>query len=182
MGQCLFCEWDSGAKDFCCPSCEEAYGAGEKCLESIKEAYHLAEELTRETCRRCGGTGLQPITRASSMPGVGSMQTVPMPLTKEKSPGEKPSWRYARIGGVYLVEAENGLFKIGMSENIMSRFGALANASPLELKLVCYVECENARCIEAYLHERFQAKRVRGEWFRLDGDDIIWLKREVFTS
>lgn len=82
---------------------------------------------------------------------------------------EAAAWKRAEPGGevrsVYFIEAENGLIKIGVSDDPVSRFGQIRTMSPLPLRLRGVVPgAGNAG--EAELHQRFAADRAHGEWFR----------------
>ena len=79
-------------------------------------------------------------------------------------------------GYVYLILASNGLFKIGSSKIPQQRFGAIRSACPLHVELFAisffgdyYVD------VESIFHEQFKHKRIRGEWFSLDEDDLHYI-------
>ena len=65
---------------------------------------------------------------------------------------------------VYFIEADNGLIKIGRSQNVMQRFAGLAAASPTPLRLLGFI-ADTVSCHETRLHELFAAQRHHGEWF-----------------
>jgi len=77
---------------------------------------------------------------------------------------------------VYLIGAENGLTKIGITNNIFSRFSGLNTSSPVELSLVFYFEAKDAAKTERLLHDKYAVKRVKGEWFNLSVEDVDWIK------
>jgi hypothetical protein len=56
-----------------------------------------------------------------------------------------------------------GFIKIGTAQCAASRLSNLQTASPRELRLFATVP--GGRDVEAEMHERFAAERVRGEWF-----------------
>ena len=61
------------------------------------------------------------------------------------------------------------LFKIGTTNNLRSRTKTLRTANPyLEM---LYVGC-GSYLMEAHFHRLFEDKKVRGEWFNLDSEDI----------
>lgn len=82
---------------------------------------------------------------------------------------------YDTSGFIYVVYVDSGiekLYKIGMAENFNRRFTEHQCSSPFDVMVaICYFT-SNMRNEEHYLHERYLEKNVRGEWFRLDFDDL----------
>jgi predicted GIY-YIG superfamily endonuclease len=76
---------------------------------------------------------------------------------------------------VYLmVDTSNGYFKIGISNDPEYREHTLQSEKPTIEKL-CAKEYPNrtiASAIESALHKAYESKRLRGEWFVLDADDV----------
>lgn len=66
---------------------------------------------------------------------------------------------FIRIAGIPLV-------KVGRAVDPMGRLGDLQVGSPFELLLLGSIPGRTA--VEKAIHQRFDAQRVRGEWFRLD--------------
>lgn len=83
---------------------------------------------------------------------------------------------------IYLVRAENGLIKIGYSEDVQRRFNLLNTSSPVALELLWFLKSARARAIEAKLHNLYASKRIRGEWFALTIDDVEQIKRDYGKS
>lgn len=77
-----------------------------------------------------------------------------------------------RPGYVYLIRADNGLCKIGIADNIESRFRLLELGSPVPLVLLLAVHVEDATNLEAELHTYYQSQHSHGEWFKLSGKQI----------
>jgi predicted GIY-YIG superfamily endonuclease len=77
---------------------------------------------------------------------------------------------------VYLIRADNGLTKIGISYDVERRLYTLDTASPVRLSLLFFFEPSNAVKTEKYLHIKFDKKRVKGEWFNLSDSDIDWIR------
>ena len=78
------------------------------------------------------------------------------------------------IGHVYLFQMGE-FYKIGRSKNVAQRlrsFGTL----PYKCVLVHTIQSENSSLIEQCLHRRFKDQRERGEWFRLEADDVRLLQ------
>lgn len=77
---------------------------------------------------------------------------------------------------VYLIYAENGVYKIGRTNDIESRFETIKNISPIPVELILTINAENNRKLEMELHEKFSEKRYYNEWFRLDKSDVEYIK------
>jgi len=95
---------------------------------------------------------------------------------KQTAKEELESRLQKRMGYVYLLQADNGLYKIGQSKVIDNRIKQLGLKLPYELNLVSTVLCLQYKELEAHLHERFADKHVRGEWFELDDADVEYIK------
>ena len=100
---------------------------------------------------------------------------------------------------IYLIEAENGLVKIGHAISVLNRAAAVRTHSPLRTRLIAWWPGEVAD--EMALHDQFSGFRQHGEWFRAGGafgefvaekrglnvpdipewDDLLFINREEFT-
>jgi len=77
---------------------------------------------------------------------------------------------------LYLFKA-GPFFKIGFSRDVKARLRTIASNCPLPVELVCSLpEGLSSKETERRLHKRFRTKRVRGEWFRLDPEDVEFIK------
>lgn len=81
---------------------------------------------------------------------------------------------YVRANGfVYLIQENDGEYtKIGLSEDVENRRNNFQTANPRELHILCKIPHDNPAKLETELHSRYKHKRVRGEWYRLDANDI----------
>lgn len=81
-----------------------------------------------------------------------------------------------KAGFVYIIylddSAKQRFYKIGMSSNFNSRFDAHQGSSPFDVCVACVYYVGNMRDEERYLHLLFSGKRIRGEWFDLNNDDL----------
>lgn len=81
-----------------------------------------------------------------------------------------------RSGFVYVIYLNDSndkkYYKIGMSGSFTSRFEAHQCASPFDICVACAYFVGNMRHEETDLHRIFADKRIRGEWFELDDDDL----------
>lgn len=71
---------------------------------------------------------------------------------------------------IYVIQATNGMLKIGMSSNPRARLQGLQTGSPLELRVVHRrtVATPRARTAEKRIHHKFRDARVHGEWFKAE--------------
>lgn len=76
---------------------------------------------------------------------------------------------------VYLMyDISTGYFKIGISNNPNYREKTLQSEKPT-IEKICAKEYPNrtiANAIESALHKSYESKRIRGEWFALDANDV----------
>lgn len=82
-------------------------------------------------------------------------------------------------GHVYLLK-HGSEYKIGRSTDAARRYKQIRVQMPLDTEEVHLIETDDTIGIEAYWHNRFAAKRLNGEWFRLDARDIAAFKRRRF--
>jgi hypothetical protein len=79
-------------------------------------------------------------------------------------------------GFVYVIYIDDSagerFFKIGMTSSFGPRFKMHQCSSPFDVSVVVAYFCENMRTEEKYLHDLFKEKNIRGEWFRLNDDDL----------
>lgn len=81
---------------------------------------------------------------------------------------------------VYFIEAvELGLVKIGCANDARSRLRDLQIGSPAPLTLKGVYHTDDAQRLEASYHQRYDALRVHGEWFKID-DDLRELIDDAF--
>ncbi len=79
-------------------------------------------------------------------------------------------------GFIYICYVETGgerIYKIGLSKNPVQRMAQHQCSSPMEIMVACCYFTSNMQAEEKALHEMFGEKRVRGEWFSLDEEDLV---------
>ena len=79
-------------------------------------------------------------------------------------------------GFVYLLRADNGLYKIGVSIDPSKRLKGLRTGSPDKLVLIHTIKTDSAYGAERAFHKRYEHKRVRAEWFALDEKDVTFIR------
>lgn len=70
-------------------------------------------------------------------------------------------------GVIYLMRAENGLYKIGRSKDIEKRLNGLNREIPIKVEVVHTIPTDDTLTSEKILHGRYKAERVKYEWFHL---------------
>lgn len=78
-----------------------------------------------------------------------------------------------KIGYVYIIKS-NGLYKIGRAWNLVRRLDQLRTAAPF-LKEIHSIRSRESHDLERWLHAHFSHKRIVGEWFALDEDDLDFI-------
>jgi hypothetical protein len=79
-------------------------------------------------------------------------------------------------GFVYLMKS-GPHYKIGRTNSLARREWELGIKIPVPPRTIHYVETDDPVGVEAYWHERFEAKRGEGEWFNLSAEDVMAFKR-----
>jgi hypothetical protein len=86
-------------------------------------------------------------------------------------------------GYVYLVKREGkNEYKIGKSIQPTTRIHKLGVDLPFPITVTHLIKCDDHHRMERDLHDRFARKRLAGEWFRLDAEDIEYIKSLSLTS
>ena len=80
------------------------------------------------------------------------------------------------VGAVYLFK-HGKYYKIGKTNDTVRRGNELKIQLPENLDLIHEIKTDDPSGIEAYWHKRFEAKRMNGEWFDLNSNDIKVFKR-----
>jgi len=95
-------------------------------------------------------------------------------------PSEAPEEENSSItpddGYVYLMQFGKE-YKIGTSNNVERRFRELKTQMPYEGKIIHTIVTGDPEGIEAYWHQYFNDKRLKGEWFKLSARDIKYFKK-----
>ena len=80
---------------------------------------------------------------------------------------------------VYVFkQTVTNIFKIGMTKKISvnDRLSSFKTYSPYPIEVITIIETENAYELERKLHHKFKDKRLSGEFFNLNEQDIEYIK------
>ncbi|MDR7074194.1 GIY-YIG nuclease family protein [Fictibacillus barbaricus] len=82
----------------------------------------------------------------------------------------------SEVGYVYfLKEVNSGIVKIGKTKNLQNRITSLISMLPYKSELIHSILTPNYSNLESYFHNLYCKKKVKGEWFNLDLDDIHFI-------
>ena len=72
-----------------------------------------------------------------------------------------------------------GYYKIGYTNNLTRRLYDFVVKLPFQIMTVMLFQCDYAHDLEMKLHRIYNAKRIRGEWFKLTELDITFIKAMI---
>ncbi|MEW8288525.1 MAG: GIY-YIG nuclease family protein [Candidatus Thiodiazotropha endolucinida] len=84
-----------------------------------------------------------------------------------------------REGFVYLMKSGR-YYKIGFTNSVDRRQYELGMQLPEGIKPIHSIRTDDPSGIEAYWHNRFRAKRMKGEWFDLSRKEIAAFKKRKY--
>lgn len=79
------------------------------------------------------------------------------------------------VGYVYLIWSQYG-YKIGKAVNVQSRTKLFEVKLPFPIRVEHYAKFDDYTQAERTLHLHFNEKRMEGEWFSLNDEDVAFIK------
>ena len=70
----------------------------------------------------------------------------------------------------------SGAHKIGHSRNPENRIKTFNVKLPFEVEFIKVIKVRDMKGMERKLHKYFENKRINGEWFNLDPEDVEYIK------
>ncbi|UJF27570.1 GIY-YIG nuclease family protein [Planococcus sp. 107-1] len=96
---------------------------------------------------------------------------------------DSPDLQGKAPGYIYFVqEYMNGSFKIGKTKNLEKRMNIFGVKLPFENKLIFLIKTGNHHQTEVAFHKHFSDKRLEGEWFALNKEDLTWIRAGKYTD
>ena len=126
--------------------------------ENWKTIPKRATLIRREKTERSSAKE-EPLTQSGSLPGLPTVKVSANPT----------------IGYVYLIWSQYG-YKIGKAVNVQSRTKLFEVKLPFPIKVEHYARFDDYTQAERSLHLYFHEKRMEGEWFSLDENDVAFIK------
>jgi hypothetical protein len=86
---------------------------------------------------------------------------------------------------IYVLGTDEGLVKIGTTNNLWSRLRQLQGMSPKKLEPLMFWVCRSGKSVEAALHALFRDYRKHGEWFYFGDHYVVssgWKYRHLALS
>jgi hypothetical protein len=144
-------------------------------IETVLERLSYGQYYQEDESQLLGiywGTG-DAITEQECLQALENLDNV-----RRSSKLRKPSpQRKPKPGYVYLIKADNGMYKIGKAQRPDERIKALGIQLPYDVETIALIETPDAAGLEADLHAQFADKRLKGEWFDLVTADLDHLRR-----
>ena len=79
-------------------------------------------------------------------------------------------------GYVYLAYISTGHYKIGISKNPEARIKHFDTLMPVDVEIVHSFHADDARQAESMLHETYEHRHKKGEWFSLTFENVEEIK------
>lgn len=80
--------------------------------------------------------------------------------------------RRNRSGWIYVLDNNMGHWKIGRTRDLSKRIKTLRIQLPFPVTVWLCFFTEDAITVERELHEKLATRRLNGEWFGLEDDDL----------
>lgn len=145
---------------------EKDYSAGALPISAVADKHGVSDSQLRIRAARHEWP-----RNKSDQVRVGKTRVIPASIAADQSEQAMQS----SCGFIYVCYVDAGderIYKIGLAKNPVQRMAQHQCSNPLEIMVACCYFTSNMQAEERALHEAFAAKRVRGEWFLLDDDDL----------
>ena len=85
----------------------------------------------------------------------------------------KNKYEFEQYSFIYIIKSNYGI-KIGVSNNPFNRISNINTSCPFDVELlhILYIHKDYVYNIEKSLHKHFKDKKISGEWFNLNENDI----------
>jgi len=87
---------------------------------------------------------------------------------------EKRKIKEKEEGFIYLIKC-NGIYKVGITQNIKKRFNKYKTENPFEAEIINCALIKGYKLLEQKLLEDLKEYNIRGEWFNLPEEKIKYI-------
>lgn len=116
----------------------------------------------------------KPNRRPSFEPVIANERLNPIEVIGEPT-------NFPRSGVVYVLKSAYG-YKVGRTRNVPARMRAFGVHLPFFYTIPLCVWFDDCVVAEGRYHEVFRSRRINGEWFDLDENDIELIRRRQFVA
>lgn len=133
---------------------------------TISDAQKMLKTFTEfvEYLEKLGQDKIDKINKEIEENFIKEQNEIVIPKVKEK-----------KSGYIYLIKSKN-LYKIGRAKYPKSRFKTYKTENPFRTEVIFQKEVDDYIGVEAELLKKFQDKKYRGEWFKLNQEDVDLIK------
>jgi hypothetical protein len=134
-----------------------------------KSTFEFADSVARRygLAQTCAGLFVGPVL-ATAVAG----------LSEPGRAGQPMSGVCDRAGYVYVLSSMYG-YKIGKSRQLQERVRMFGVKLPFAFQVLMATWVEDCTSEESRLHRMFANMRLEGEWFKLDAQDLEFLRKEL---
>jgi len=99
-------------------------------------------------------------------------------VKKEQKLKQMPEKTKKEKGYIYLLKSKN-LYKIGRAKHLKERIKTYRAENPFGIKVIFQKKVDDYIGEEIKFLEKFKDKNYKGEWFKLNQEDIQWIKQSL---
>lgn len=137
-------------------------------------ADHRASNGVRNACKEC--ERLEGSRRRLLGKDARRKQKINQNKQQRKHQKSTTAKQAPAIAGVYVLQMGD-IYKIGRSSNIQRRMSELCGMLPYPTVLICTIpDSRKLKSVELELHRRYSSKRLNGEWFTLEPEDVVYVR------
>jgi hypothetical protein len=118
------------------------------------------------------------------------INSLPLPITaikrdeadEQSIQPTKPYVYQPKSGYIYVIHCSGfPYYKIGQTVMPRGRIDALQTGVPFELILEYAIQVKDMNEVEYKIHQRYEERRIRGEWYLLTDKELEAVKEDITT-
>lgn len=140
--------------------------------KDVAARYKLADIFSKEFSETTSNIMAKPV-KAAAITQASPMKTSDKSIAMTTPPSQSS---FDRGGYVYLIRSPYG-YKIGKTKRMKERSQLFSVKLPFNIEIIHYAWHEDYSRAETTLHQRYQRKRMNGEWFSLNQAEVEEIKK-----